>query len=432
MSKIGFEDKVATRSSNLPAKNTVSADDLNEIKGSVNSLYEKSVFVVDLSTEYSIIINAPFAFTIESEGFPVGTPTVTYEVNGNPYTFGDLIPAGSELSVTADEYCLVNLVVTYTESNPVVYFKNSGGSSGVNIYNSDGSLSGNRTINLATNKLRFHNGKLIFGTDLTLPYLASFNGMSEGLSGAFFISSGGAAVNAYDATGGAVTATTVSGSALLASSRGSGLAGSFKGAVQVQPHGSSIMNEASAIFQIDATDKGVLFPRQSTTDISGIVSPATGLLVWNTTRNRFEHYTGSYFAGLSMRFLPIQHTSWSPVDGQTVAFGALPFIPVKASITPAPFEIIMRGNGVIRGCDFESYASGVAGNSNAWSLYVRHNGTDYLVQTVSASTASRKFSNQSLNIPYVDGDIVRMVLVNPSWPTNNPSNVAGAGSLKLQ
>ena len=91
----------------------------------------------------------------------------------------------------------------------------------------------------------------------------------------------------------------------------------------------------------------------------------------------------------------------------------------------------MRGNGVIRGCDFDSYASGTAGTNQAWSLYVRHNGTDYLVATVTTASAGRKFSNQALNIPYVDGDIVRMVFVNPTW-TTPPTQVTGGGFLKLQ
>jgi hypothetical protein len=60
-----------------------------------------------------------------------------------------------------------------------------------------------------------------------------------------------------------------------------------------------------------------------------------------------------------------------------------------------------------------------------------HNGTDYLVQTQSLSTAIRKFTNQSLNIPYVDGDIVRMIFVNSTWGTN-PTQIAASGFLKLQ
>lgn len=430
MGKIAYEDKVSVRDSNLPRINSVTADDLNEIKTSVNSVFENAVFVIDLLNESSITIVAPYDLTIISESFPISEETTTYSVDGNPYTFGDLISVGSEISITTDSATIINLAIQFDNSNPTVYFRNAVSAAVNTIYTADGSLSGNRTVNMATNNLRFHNGKFILGADLTLPYLLSVNGASEGLYGAFFISAGAAAINGYDATGSGGVFTTATGTALLASATGSGLAGSFKGNVQVQPYGASNAFEASAIHQIDATDKGILIPRMTTAQISAIPSPAIGLQVFNTDRNRFEHYNGSYWQG-ETKFLPIQHTSWSPVDGQTVAFGSTPFIPALASATPAGFEIIMRGKGVIRGCDFESVPTSAVGSGEAWSLYVRHNGTDYLVQTVSSTAGVRRFTNQSFNIPYVDGDIVRMIFVNPTWSLN-PSGVAGGGFLILQ
>ena len=90
--------------------------------------------------------------------------------------------------------------------------------------------------------------------------------------------------------------------------------------------------------------------------------------------------------------------------------------------------MIMRGNGIIVGCDFNMLVGGVLGTSESWSLYVRHNGTDYLVQTVGSTAVVRKFNNTLLNIPYVDGDIVRMILVNPTWVTA-PTSVTGSGFL---
>lgn len=41
--------------------------------------------------------------------------------------------------------------------------------------------------------------------------------------------------------------------------------------------------EDSAILQIDSTDRGVLFPRMTSTERTSISNPAEGLIVWDTT-----------------------------------------------------------------------------------------------------------------------------------------------------
>lgn len=50
---------------------------------------------------------------------------------------------------------------------------------------------------------------------------------------------------------------------------------------------------ASAIFDITSTVRGVLFPRMTTAQKTAISSPATGLLVYDTTLNEFSFYNGS-------------------------------------------------------------------------------------------------------------------------------------------
>ena len=52
-------------------------------------------------------------------------------------------------------------------------------------------------------------------------------------------------------------------------------------------------DEASAIGQLDSTSKGFLVPRMTTTQRDAISTPATGLLVYNTTTDRFNFYDGS-------------------------------------------------------------------------------------------------------------------------------------------
>ncbi len=41
MARIAYEDKVSTRESSLPRKNSITAEDLIEIKESVNALYDE-------------------------------------------------------------------------------------------------------------------------------------------------------------------------------------------------------------------------------------------------------------------------------------------------------------------------------------------------------------------------------------------------------
>lgn len=55
---------------------------------------------------------------------------------------------------------------------------------------------------------------------------------------------------------------------------------------------------ASAILDLTATNKGFLPPRLTTTQRDAISSPATGLIVYNTTNTRYEYYTGSTWAAI--------------------------------------------------------------------------------------------------------------------------------------
>jgi hypothetical protein len=288
-----------------------------------------------------------------------------------------------------------------------------------NIYNTDGTLTSNRTLNLDNKTLKF------VGTN---------TGMTVNTTTARSIVSQSSA----DAT--VYGTNSASGYGVWGDSAGSnGLYGTSSGATAVWGNGGVLAEswnigssrDTSAVLQANSTTQGALLPRMTTTQRNAIASPATGLEIYNTTTNRKEIYNGTFWQGISMRFLQVLFSTWNPTDAQTVAFGMAAGTPQLASLSPAPYEIVMRGNGVIRGCDFTTFCTGVAGSNESWSLYVRHQGTDYLVQTVSASATVRTFTNTSLNIPYVAGDIVRMVFVNPTWATN-PTNVAGGGFLTLQ
>jgi hypothetical protein len=51
----------------------------------------------------------------------------------------------------------------------------------------------------------------------------------------------------------------------------------------------------SAMLDVKATDRGLLIPRISTTSRNQIPSPATGLIIYNTTTNQFNYYNGNYW-----------------------------------------------------------------------------------------------------------------------------------------
>ncbi len=63
----------------------------------------------------------------------------------------------------------------------------------------------------------------------------------------------------------------------------------------------------SAMLDVKATNKGALFPRLTSAQIGGIAAPATGLLVFNVSTNRFMYYGGGSWITLpnNQDILPI-------------------------------------------------------------------------------------------------------------------------------
>ena len=51
--------------------------------------------------------------------------------------------------------------------------------------------------------------------------------------------------------------------------------------------------DGSAILDISSSNKGLLIPRMSTTGRTGITSPATGLMVYDTDKGTFWCWAGS-------------------------------------------------------------------------------------------------------------------------------------------
>jgi hypothetical protein len=100
--------------------------------------------------------------------------------------------------------------------------------------------------------------------------------------------------------------------------------------------------DASAGLDIKFTNKGFLPPRLSSAQRDGIVSPATGLLIFNTTTNRIE-----YFGGASTGWVPLlsQGSSWS-LSGNSGIVNGTNFIGTTDS-HPLEFRVNNQVSGKI-------------------------------------------------------------------------------------
>jgi hypothetical protein len=310
----------------------------------------------------------------------------------------------------------------------------------VNIYNSDGTISDAiRTVDIDNNQLVFSNGQVTFGTALSSNYAVEVNNSS--FAGGLLASAAGVALKAVSSTGvgtqtegvTGIQAYSSSGNAVFGSAQGGGIGGFFQGGTYVETYGLGGSMDSNAVFDVNSTTKySKPFPQMTTAQKLLIPLPSVSATVFDLTANRFEMWNGTYWEG-TRQPIYIGHAAWgTPTDLATAVFGSVPISPQTAGGTFSAFDIELRGNGVIRACTFNSWASGVAGSNEAWSLYIRVNATDYLVQTLSTVNPIRQFKNTSLNIPYVNGDILRMVYVNPNWITANPTQVLGSGIITLQ
>lgn len=84
----------------------------------------------------------------------------------------------------------------------------------------------------------------------------------------------------------------------------------------------------SAMLEITASDKGVLFPRMSSTQRAAIASPAAGLYVFDTNTNSLWVYNGTLwvntvaeaiYGDVKSGFQAADHSGWIKLDGRAVS-----------------------------------------------------------------------------------------------------------------
>lgn len=85
--------------------------------------------------------------------------------------------------------------------------------------------------------------------------------------------------------------------------------------------------ESSAILDVSATDKGILFPRLTTAQRIAIASPAPGLYVFDVTTSSLWYYNGSIWINTASEavlgdvksgFQSTDHSGWVILDGRSV------------------------------------------------------------------------------------------------------------------
>src|SRR6185436_4328693 len=78
----------------------------------------------------------------------------------------------------------------------------------------------------------------------------------------------------------------------------------YSSAQSVAVNQNGAVAHSSAMLDVSSTNKGILIPRMTTNQRTGIPSPATGLLVYDTDLNTFMYFNGSGWTPLSAAAAP--------------------------------------------------------------------------------------------------------------------------------
>nr|MBP8249952.1 hypothetical protein [Chitinophagales bacterium] len=132
--------------------------------------------------------------------------------------------------------------------------------------------------------------------------------------------------------------------------------------------------DASAMLDVTSTTKGVLIPRMTTAQRTAIVSPATGLLVYDNTLSSFFYYDGSAWK-------PILNnsTGWTTVGNAGTA-AATNFIgttddkPLMIRTDNIPSGMISTGENLFLG--YNAGRNDVSLNNVAFGSYALYTNTN--------------------------------------------------------
>lgn len=146
---------------------------------------------------------------------------------------------------------------------------------------------------------------------------------------------------------------------------------------------------SASILEIRSNNKGVLFPRMTTTNRDAIASPQAGLLMYNTSTNQFNYYNGSSWQVTSLGNQwgingSILHHSGQVGVGTASMTNMNTFLTVKGNLGGTEYEGMYADASSATGKPFYGYATNGSaraihyfdGSTAKWNLNI--NGTDRL------------------------------------------------------
>ena len=82
---------------------------------------------------------------------------------------------------------------------------------------------------------------------------------------------------------------------------------------QIAINNTGVIADSSAILDISSTTKGLLIPRNTNSGLMGILNPAKGLLIMDTTANHFKYFNGNSWGEISSG----HENSWAKIFNTT-------------------------------------------------------------------------------------------------------------------
>lgn len=111
---------------------------------------------------------------------------------------------------------------------------------------------------------------------------------------------------------------------------------------------------ASALLELTSTTQGLLGPRMTTTQRDAIVTPATGLLIYNTTLSSYQVYSG---------------TGWTSVGGGATGGGTDQIFWENGQTVNTPYTITDGKNAMSAGpITINSGISVTVGSGEVWTI----------------------------------------------------------------
>lgn len=189
--------------------------------------------------------------------------------------------------------------------------------------------------------------------------------------------------------------------------------------------------EPSVAMNMLSTDKGILIPRLTTAKRNNIISPANYLTIVNTDTHRYEMYHPTFgWVGTSEKSVFVQCVGTTLSTGVDYHLGVIPEF-MSGVINYRQFKSPYIGK--ITKCNLRGFIGGTIGDRTI-NTYIRvNNTTDYLIASATCSR-NMEFINSSINItgiPITTTDDI-VVKVTVTGGTTDPTGLTVGGTITIQ